>query len=248
MARRRRGLTLLELVIAVSLMAVVIGTAASGFGMLSRQSVHAADTLTQTRKVMQLLEEVRLELSSLVMNPFADGRLHYRNSFVISRPHGTSIQFVTERQDAKEGRKRFLVYYEAVNPEGTVGPGPLVLRKRTWEFLELGNFQARLPRGGTWPAEWIGELVEDETRRYQDLVIHDMRWQYLVPSDNEGRVFFRLKVVVAARDGKRLLPYSTLVSVATPDLPAEISTCRCLFAPCFDPKVPDCSCCVEGAS
>lgn len=245
---RRAGVTILELLIAVVLLALVMGATTGGFQAMSLQSYHAADTLATTRKALALMEEIRLELASLVMNPFADGRLHHRNSFVISRPHATSIQFVTERQDAVGGRKRYLVYYEAVNPPGATGPGPLVLQKTTWEFLPRGTWSDRLPVGGSWPAEWIGPLVEREQRRFQDLAVHDLRWQFMAPEEGEGRVYFRVKLVLATRGGKRLLPFTTLVSVPTPDLPTELSGCPCLFAPCWSDEVRDCSCCVAGTN
>ena len=61
--------------------------------------------------------------------PFvADPKDHEGNSFIISKPNGTSIQFVTERREAG-ARKRFLVYYEAKNFGGAKPKEGLSLRK-----------------------------------------------------------------------------------------------------------------------
>jgi hypothetical protein len=68
----------------------------------------------------------------------------------------------------------------------------------------------------------------------------------LAPVENEGRVFLRVKLVLRAAEGARLLPFTTMVGVQTPDLPTRISTCPSLFAPCFDAAAPNCWCAAKG--
>lgn len=243
---RRRAATVLEVMISIALFALVLAGAAGGFRMMAKQSASAGDSLEQTRRAMAFLDEVRLELGSMVMNPFGDPRGHDCNSFVISRPFGTSIQFVTAREVAGE-RKRFLVYYEAANPEGRARGTGLVLRKKVWEFTQDGTWMDRIEDGETWPAGWIGELVEERELDLGGRALQDLRWQYLVPEEDEGRVFFRIRMVLATSTGRRL-PFSTLVSVATPQLPADRSACPCLFATCYDPGEGNLDCCLGGVS
>ena len=39
---------------------------------------------------------------------------------------------------------------------------------------------------------------------------------------------------------------STLVAVTTPDLPAQVADCPCLFAACYDPAKRNGDCCTAG--
>ena len=48
----------------------------------------------------------------------------------------------------------------------------------------------------------------------------DIRWNYRKPPYPEGRVFFRVDLVLLTRDGKRLVPYTTLVGVPNAEDPA----------------------------
>jgi hypothetical protein len=240
----RRGLSMLEVLIGSVILALLIGISMAGFNMLGRQSKHAFESLGQAQEAQLLLETIRLELSSMVMNPFADPKDHEGNSFIISRPNGTSIQFVTEKREG-DRRQRYLVYYEARN-EGDAAPPGLTLTKTVWKFTHDGTWgdKIRFPPG--WPTDWIGPQVEKQKTKWQGLNIQDMRWQYLVPDENEGRVFFRMKMVLKAREGTRLMPITTLVAVSTPDLPASISDCPCLFDARFDPNAPDCNVCITA--
>lgn len=243
----RRGLSIVEILIGSVIMALLVGFAMAGFNMLGKQSTHAFESLTQTQDALLLLESIRLELGSLVMNPFNEPKDHEGNSFLISRPYGTSIQFVTERREAGQ-RRRFLVYYEARNDKATTpdpgAPKPrdgLTLRKKVWEFKKGGNWSDSV--AGGWPKDWIGKQVEDVQTKWKSLNVLDMRWLYLVPDENEGKVFFRVKLTLQGQ-GNRLIPLTTLVGVATPDLPSTISDCPCLFAPGFDAARRDCTFCV----
>ena len=236
----RRGLSILEVLIASVILSVLITMATVGFNMLGKQSSHAFESLSQTQDALLLLETIRLELASLVMNPFAEPKDHEGNSFLISQPYGTSIQFVTERREGG-ARKRFLVYYEAKNFDGAKPKEGLRLRKTVWEFKKDGSWSESVKTG--WPAEWVGKKVEEQEARYKDLNVMDLRWIYLVPDENEGRVFFRVKLTMKGQ-GNRMIPLTTLVGAHTPDLPATISDCPCLFAPGFDPVKRDCTFCV----
>lgn len=242
LARSRRGLSVVEVLIGTVILSLLVGFAMAGFNMLGKQSTHAFESLSQTQDALILLESIRLELASLVMNPFADAKDHEGNSFMISRPNGTSIQFVTEKREGGV-RKRFLVYYEAKNDTGPKAKPGLLLKKKIWEFKKDGAWSDSVRTG--WPADWVGAEVESQEARWKNLNIQDMRWQYLVPDENEGKVFFRVKLTLQAREGNRLLPLTTLVAVATPDLAASVSDCPCLFAAGYDATKPDaCSFCV----
>lgn len=237
---KRRGFTLLELAVGTALFAVVGGILMQGFRMMTMQSQRASDMLGQTQAALLLLETLRLELGSMVMNPIADADEHEGNSFVISAPNRTSIQFVTERRTAA-GRERFLLSYEATRTAGR----PLALRKRTWRFTWMGAWMDQTAADGEWPPEWVGPLVEDETRRYSALALEDLRWQCEVPGEQEGRVFVRVKLVLRAGPS-RLVPLSTLIALPTPDHTRDASECPCLMAPGFDPANPDCEFCLPG--
>lgn len=237
----RRALSVVEVLIGSVILALLVGMSMAGFNMLGKQSNHAFETLSQTQDALILFESIRLELASLVMNPFGEPKDHEGNSFLISRPNGTSIQFVTEKREGGV-RKRYLVYYEARNDTGPKARAGLTLRKKVWEFKKEGTWTGSVATG--WPADWVGAEVESQEARWRKLNIMDMRWQYLVPDENEGKVFFRVKLTLQAREGSRLLPLTTLVGVATPDLPAGISDCPCLFDLAFDPAKRDCTFCV----
>lgn len=239
----KRGISVVEVMIGTVILALLVGMSMAGFNMLGKQSSHAFESLTQTQDALLLLETIRLELGSLVMNPFNEAKDHEGNSFLISKPYGTSIQFVTERREAGQ-RKRYLVYYEAKNDQDPKSDKPregLTLRKKVWEFKKDGQWNESVATG--WPQDWVGKQVEDVQTKWKTLNLLDMRWMYLVPDENEGKVFFRVKLTMQGV-GKRLVPLSTLVGVATPDLPATISDCPCLFAPGFDAAKRDCTFCV----
>jgi hypothetical protein len=243
---KRAGFTLAECSISTSILAIVIVSILGVVRLLDRQSRSAFESLGQTQDALLLLESIRLELGSLVMNPTGDAQKHRGNSFVISTPHQSSIQLVTERRTGSE-RKRFLVYYEATRVAGGSSASPAFgLRRTVWAFNNLGawNEQITFPPG--WPASWIGPKVEQDDRRWRGLGIQEIRWDYLVPAENEGKVFFRVKLVLKSASSGRLMPFTTLVAVRTPDLPAAVSDCPCLFASCFDPNKPDCGCCIGG--
>lgn len=236
----RRGFTLLEVLVAAGIFALALGAVITGYDALSRQNQHATVALNQMQEALLLVENVRMELSSMVMNPLNTDADHLGNTFIISKPYGSSIQFVTERAEGTS-RSRYLMYYEARNSKPGDPGGRLVLRKQVWKFLNMQPWTEKItfPRG--WPAAWIGPLVEEHEARFRDLDLHDMRWQYQVPDENEGRVFLRMKMIL--KSGKeKLLPMTTLVSIPTPDRPTTISGCPGFFAACYDMAKRNCFC------
>jgi prepilin-type N-terminal cleavage/methylation domain-containing protein len=237
---RRRGFTLLEVLIAAVVFGLVLGAVLFGYDALTRQSQRAAVALDQMQEALLLLENVRMELSSLVMNPLASDKDHLGNSFVISKPYGSSIQFVVERAEGA-ARRRYLVYYEARNAKPGDPVGRLVLKKYVWKFANMQQWTQKITFPAGWPKEWIGELVEEQEARLGALDLYDMRWQYQVPDEGEGRVFLRLKLILKTA-GAQLLPMTTLVSIPTPDRPTTISGCPGFFAPCYDPVKRNCFC------
>jgi len=235
-----RGISVLELLIAAAILSLVIGVVINVVHTMTRQSSYAFNALSQIQDAMLLLETVRLELSSMVLNPFNDGSLHEGNSFLISKPLGNSIQFVTERREGAE-RQRYLVWYDASKSSTT--PGCKLLRKVVYRFNLKGSWETRLSSTGPpWPEGSVGTVVE--TQEFASLPVNWIRWQYLVPEESEGKVFFRLKFILQAIEGKRLAPFTTLVGVHTPDIPTTISGCPCMFRSCFTEK--GCYCCSEG--
>lgn len=238
----RRGTTILELVVGFALLTVLIAIAVGCSNLLNRQSRRAFDSLGQAQEVTLLLENIRLELASMVMNPTEDARAHENNSFVISQPNRTSIQFVTERREGGE-RRRFLVYYEA---KDAVAGGGLTLTKTVWEFRNMGSWNNPIEFPAGWPPEWIGPVAEHHVTRFAALRLSDIQWTYLAPDEKEGRVFFRIKLAVISAGG-RLVPFTTLVAVPTPDLPTAVSDCPCMFAACYDPATKNCDCCTAGS-
>ena len=245
----RRAFTIVELMVSAAIMSTLMGVIFTGVHMLTKQSKSAYDELGQTQEALHLIENIRLELASLVLNPFASAADHQGNSFLISKPNGTSIQFVTEKREGDK-RQRYLVSYEAT----TAAAGGLNLKKTVWQFNQVSSWLENLDASG-WPSSWIGAVVEKEEARYRGLGIQDLRWQYLPPEENEGRVFFRIKLVLKALDSDRMMPFGSLIAVSTPELPASISDCPCLFASCFIPwnsggkqKLGNCSCCITGWS
>jgi len=236
----RRGVTLIEMLVGASILVTMLFVLYGGLHTMERQAHCSSNSLAQVQEGLLLMEAIRIELASLVLNPFSNAADHEGNSFVISKPNGTSIQFVMERLRDGE-RQRFLVCYESVTPpKGTPG---LLLHKRVYVFRQNTPWQDPVDLTTGWRQDWIGPLVEDESSRFRNLAIQDLRWRCLVPQENEGKVYFRVKLVLRTLDPGRMLPFSTLVSVATPDLPTRVSDCPCLFAPCFDPTRPDCHCC-----
>jgi prepilin-type N-terminal cleavage/methylation domain-containing protein len=239
----KRGLTLVEILLGAVILSVIMGFATAGFNLLTRQSRHAFASLSQMQDAELLLETIRLEASSIVLNPFADARLHHGNSFIISEPHGSSIQFVMERQ-TPAGPERSLVYYEA-KPRPGAASG-MMLRKMVWKFKRLAPWLDPIQFPPGWPADWIGEPVEFQQDKFRSLNFEDIQWLYYVPSENEGRVFLRVKMTLHPHDGGALIPLSTLIALTTPDPPATVSDCPCLFHPGFDPVKRDCNFCIGG--
>jgi hypothetical protein len=210
---RRRAITIVEVLIAAVLLVMIGGVLISAFGVLDRQSRTASDALWQTQEALELLDSIRTELGSMVLNPLPDPARHHGNAFIISQPNGTSIQFVTERRNGA-GRERRLVYYEArTAPAGA--PGALALRKMSWRFDQPQAWTDPIVFPPGWPAGWLGPLAEMEERRWKGLAVEDMRWQHIVP--RSGReLFVRVKIVLRTETG-RLLPFTTLVGVPIPD-------------------------------
>jgi hypothetical protein len=249
---RRRAVSLPELSIAVGLLVIIIGVAISGLKLMGVEARNATETLNQTQSALLLMERIRLELSSIVLNRRQISALHQNNSFWISQPNGSSIQFVTE--SVKDGnRERSLVYYQAKNPEDTKPGIGLELTKTVYRWNHMGEWQDQiLP--GQWPAGFIGPVIEQtKISRYlkdQDAwlsslgKIEDIQWIFQCPpgGESEGRVFFRVKLVLRAAGGSRLLLFTTLVGVSTPDIAAGLSSCPSLFANCFDPARPGQTC------
>ena len=98
--------------VSAAIMSSLMGVIFTGTHMLTKQSKSIYDELGQTQEALHLIENIRLELASLVLNPFANAADHLGNSFLISKPNGTSIQFVTEKREGDK-RQRYLVSYEA---------------------------------------------------------------------------------------------------------------------------------------
>jgi len=243
---RRRATTLVEFMVGIVILATLIGVIFSLSNMMSRQSRYTYGNLSQTQDAFFLLENMRLELQSMVMNPFEDARDHEGNSFVISEPTGSSIQFVTEKREGNE-RKRFLVYYEAKRRSSSAREEGLSFRKIVWRWKQESPWYTKVSfPSNPWPAEWVGPIVETDEGRFRGLRLQEIRWRFVAPLENEGRVFFRVKMVLKAIEGNRFLPFSTLVGVATPDLPTRIAACPCLFSSCFTFERPSCSCCLTG--
>ena len=245
MMRTKRGFTILEVLIAAVVFALALGAVIYGYDAISRQSVHASAALDQMQEALLLIENLRMELSSLVMNPLNTDADHLGNSFYISKPYGSSIQFVTERTEGTT-RNRYLVYYEARNAKPEDPVGRVVLKKQVWKFLNMQPWTQKITFPAGWPKEWIGPLVEEQEVRFRKLDLFDIRWQYQVPDENEGRVFLRMKLIL--KSGKeRLLPMTTLVSIPTPDPPTRISGCPGFFAACFELAKRNCFCSGPGA-
>lgn len=293
----RRGFTLVEVLVTAVLLTVAVTSLVLGMSFLGVQTEKTSRSTDQVDAAINLLETFRLELSNAVVNPMAHPSQHLGNSFLISKPNGTSIQFVTEKNE--NGKlARYLVYYEVVetDPAGdfdadepapapevsavdakdaqgpklylrnsgtrklaSVEPGKvrpraaaseqqkahLRLRKTVWRFEHPGPWfeEIKFPPG--WNRDWIGKVVE-RVDKYQDLGLEDIRWQYFTPTDSEGRAFLRVKLVLRAHGSGVLLPFSTVISIPSPDMPVNVSDCPCLFSPCFDKNAPDCHCCSAG--
>lgn len=238
---RHHGVSLVELVVVAAILAVLMGGVYMATTQLNRQSSHASVGLTQVQEALLFLESVRMELSSIVMNPMADGSDHRGNSFTISEPNGSSIQFVTERFEGGF-RKRHLIYYQARPKNGRDSANGILMTKKVWSFDQLTAWEQEITYPPGWPAAWIGPLEESAPDRWRDLGLLDVRWQYLVPEEPEGRVFFRVKLVLGVPGKGRTVPLSTLIAVQTPDLPRDITACPSYFSGCFDPARPDCYC------
>lgn len=230
----KRGVTMVETVVALAAAASLLGVLFACHHMLERQTRIAGEGLDQAQAATRLMERIRLELSGMVMNPLPHPADHRGNSLLVSE-HGNAIQFVTER---REGAKvaRVLVSYEA-----RAGEKALKLTKRVWEFTREQEWTERLSNG--WPAGWTGRLLETREAEFAALSIQDVVFQYLVPEDDGNQVYVRVKLVLRSAGG-RLLPLTTLVGVPSPRAVAAASTCPCVNAPCYDPAKPDCACCL----
>lgn len=225
----RRGFTLVEAGIATVILAVVLGVAVHGLHVAGRQSRFAMDALAQTQDVEIFMETVRQELTAMVMNPLPAGQLHEGNTFMRSEPNHTGIQFVMARTSGA-GLKRFLVSYVASNAPGARPGTPLVLRRDVFEFNRTVPWTDRISPQLGWRPEWLGAHLESDTH-WSRLDVMDLRWTHRAPPWGESREFFRVDLVVLARDGKRLLPYSTLVGVPTAGDPESYAACPDLFTP-----------------
>jgi hypothetical protein len=255
---RRRALTILELLIAFSLFFVIFGVAVSALRVLGRQAGSATETLNQTQAALLLLERIRLEISSIVLNPVALPILHQDHSFVITRPNGTSIDFVTELRKKDGSRERRLIRYQAATKKKDKPEEGLALSKTVWQFNYPGEWHDEIKFPPGWKT-FAGPKIESEcvsAEQFRSLgTIVDMQWIFcyphleqggkILPLEPEGRVFFRVKLALRASGSTRILPFTTLVGVSEPDLSQGYSTCPCLFQPCFNPAKPDCGCCLS---
>lgn len=287
---RRRAFTLVEVLMTAALMTLAVGALVAGLGVMGRQTSHAGRGADRIDAALALLEQVRLELSSAVINPMAHPSQHLDNSILISKPNATSIQFVTEQVVAGALERR-LVYYEVTEssppkddldeepvddpPPATTAPhalprgiGPRIdvingaprkphaprlkprsspdarlrLKKTVWKFKHLAPWYDHIKFPPGWKESWIGPVVEKVDDAYADLGLEDIRWQYMVPADPEGRAFLRVKLVLRAPGSSTLLPFTTMVALPSPDLPTRVTACPCLFAPCYA-TTQDCTCC-----
>src|SRR5688572_731808 len=92
----RRGYTILEVLVSSVVLGLMLGVVTFGVLHLSRSSKRTSETLSQIQEALLLLERMRIELAGVVMNPLAGGVGHRDNSFLISEPYGTSIEYVYE--------------------------------------------------------------------------------------------------------------------------------------------------------
>ena len=236
--RNARGFTVLETLIGGAVLASLAAVAIQGLGGMSRQSDRAGAILHQTQEALTLLETLRLELSSMVMNPLPEPANHRGNSLEIT-DDGRRLQFVAEHR--QRGRvERFLVAWGAEGPDGL-----RTLARHANAFLFRANWYTPAGRGGSWPQAWVGPTIPEMSKRFDAVPLADVRFDYLVPRELESRVYLRVKLVVRAAGG-RLVPMSTLVSLPTPDPRDDVSECPCLFSPGFDPAHPDCEACLGG--
>ena len=243
---KRSAFSLVEVMIALAILTILLTLAVRGLGYLGKSSKVAFDELSQTQDVLLFLEDVRMELEAMVMNPLPPDQLHEGNSYIRSQPNHTSIQFVTERQDAT-GRQRYLVYYEAARPAGTAPDGPLTLKKSTWKFTGPPGRGTWIEHFPTFPPDWIGPLVKTEEQKFKELNVLDLRftdhWSFMP----EGWIYFRVNFIVGTPNGERQMPYTTLVGVPTPAHPWDLAGCPCLFAPDYNPADPkSCEKCMAG--
>jgi len=238
---KRRAASLVEILVASGLVAVIAGALFAGFGTFTRQSSRASERLWQTQEALLLLDGLHRELSGMVMNPVADPRLHQGNSFLISQPNGTSIQFVTEIAGTR-GPERRLIYYEArTAPPGS--RGALALKKEAWIFRHHAPWTQVITFPPGWPSDWLGPAFPNEEARWRRLGIEDMRYEALLPQSGQPELFIRVKLTLRDAEGGGLLPFTTLVGIPLPPPATDVSACPCLNAPCFDPAHPDCGCC-----
>lgn len=125
----------------------------------------------------------------------------------------------------------------------------LRLVKTVWEFLLSVPWQQRISFPSGWPADWIGQIVEERDFSRQGFRPTLVRWEYLVPGEGEGRVFLRLKLLLRNSGAGPARPFTTLIALPTPEVPAVVADdCPCLFAPCFEPREPRCHCCTRGGN
>jgi len=231
----RRGVSLVDVLVAASLMGLLLGVSMGLLRLVEGSSRRIADRVQHLQQSLVMMEDIRCELASLHLNPLVDPRLHEGNSFRISRPNGTSIQFVN-RQDHDGKTVRRLVSYQ-VAAKGVDDPG-MVMTKSVWEFHREGAWNHRLPED-EWPESWVGRRVEHRQEAY-GLRFIDFNWDYLVPVDDEGQVFFRVRAVIDT--GRAPFPLTWLVPLAIPPLMTEVSDCPCYFADCFE-RTRDPHCC-----
>lgn len=227
-------MTILEVLVGAVLGLMFLGVLHGGQRLLDRQSRQASDGVDQTHAALLLLETIRMDLEALVLNPVSHPDDHAGQSFLLSHPDGTSIQFVSERRlDGKP--RRHLVHYAVTSAEEG-----LRLSRRAWAFQREEAWDERI-EGSGFPAGWIGAPEESQESEWKDLGIQDLRWFFLAPEEDSGQVYFRVKLVVRSPRG-RSLPFTMLVAVPSPAPAGQISACPSVNAPCFDPAEPDCFC------
>lgn len=219
----RRGLTLVEVLVGTGMLVTLTAVLVAGSSALGRQSKAAFSAASQVQDALLLLETMRADMAGIVMNPLPDAEAHEGNSILVSQPNRTSIQFVTDRMEG-DRTARSLVYYEATEAGAGRGPARLSLRRTVWRFERTEPWTRPIAFPPGWPADWIGPVAAHDEARFRDLDLVQLRWDYLIPSEQEGRAFLRVKMVVRA--GSRLLPFSTLVPLRLPEAGTAISFSR----------------------
>jgi len=198
-APRMRGFTLLEVLVALALLALMMGLAFGLFTRMQRDSRNLSETLDRTAELRALFQQIRQDLSRMPARPITGaapltGRAQKEEEqdldvLVVLRLSSSRSPFEQVSYGARREPDGTAVVTRSVYPLITGGPasggGVLLHGIRGWRARYL-------TANGEWIDQWNTETLGD-TRRGQPLLPRALRLEVELPSGAVWHSIFSLE-------------------------------------------------------